>query len=336
MGGHYFFTSVTPRPFFEFPYAIALYVTAMPFWNWFHGELNHVLLLRGLAIAADGLVGVAMYFALRRAWGDARPALLFAALWPFAMAPQGALCTANLTNHFGQSMFGIGMGLVGWMASATRTSVTALIGLTALLTIGFLGHFSTISVGVPLVGLAAASLFVLGRGASRRLGVWLLAAGIAAAAISYVVYYSHFHDVYAKTIERVAAREGEAPARSMVAPVSVKAGRMVAETRAIFGVPVLFAAIVGLIWLWRRHPREGWTTILTGWSVTWLGFTLLAVFTAVEMRAGLAAAPLMLALACFALGGAARKSRAGAIAAGAVAFAIAWGGLSLWMSCLGA
>ena len=60
LSGNYFFTSITPRPFFEFPYAIALYVTAMPFWSWFQGELAHVLLLRGLCIAADGLLGIAM------------------------------------------------------------------------------------------------------------------------------------------------------------------------------------------------------------------------------------------------------------------------------------
>ena len=333
--GNYFFTSITPRPFFEFPYAIALYVTAMPVWTWFSTELDHVLLLRGLCIAADSLVGVSMYFALRRAWGDARPALAFAALWPFAMAPQTTLCTANLTNLYGQAVFGVAMAIAGWVASASKVSVTAILSITALLAIGFLSHFSVISVGVPLIGLAAVCLFAFGPGTTRRVGVWLMAAMLAAAAVSYVVYYSHFHDVYAKTLERVAAREGEAATRSMVAPVSVKAGRMLFETRELFGVPVLLAAIAGAIWLLRRHARDGLTLMCAGWALTWIVFTTLAIFTAVEMRAALAAAPVMLALATFSLGALSRVSRIGAIAAVAVAVAIAWQGLRLWMHCLG-
>jgi hypothetical protein len=332
--GNYFFTSITPRPFFEFPYAIALYVTAMPAWSWFQGELNHVLLLRGLCIAADSLVGVAMFFALRRAWSDPRPALAFAALWPFALSPQSTLCTANLTNHYGQSLFGIGMAVAAWMASATRVSVLGIVGVTVLLAIGFLSHFSTISVGVPLAGLAAVCLVVVGRGMTRKLGVWLVAATLAAAAISYVVYYSHFHAVYAKTFERVAAREGEAATRSMVAPVSVKAGRWLFETRELFGLPVLLCAVGGAVWLARRRPREGLTLMFGGWALAWLVFSALAIFTAVEMRASLAAAPLMLALAACSLGALSRWSRMGAFAAAGIAVAIAWQGLDLWMRCL--
>jgi hypothetical protein len=189
-------------------------------------------------------------------------------------------------------------------------------------------------VGLPLAALAVVCLFLFGRGMTRRLGVWLLGATLAAAAVSYIVYYRHFHDVYAKTIERVAAREGEAATRSMVAPVSVKAGRFLAETQAIFGVPVLLAALGGAVWLVRRHPRDGLTLIFAGWGLTWLIFSALGIFTAVEMRAGLAAAPLMLALAVYPLGALSRFSRAGAAVAAAIALAIAWQGIALWMNCL--
>ncbi len=335
MSGNYFFTSITPRPFFEFPYAIALYVTAMPVWGWFQGELAHVLLLRGLCIAADGLVGVAMFFALRRAWGDARPALAFAVLWPFALAPQQTLCTANLTNHYGQAMFGVGMAVAVWLAAAPRVSLGGIAAVTGLFAIGFLSHFSTISVGVPLAGLAAVLMFVLGRGVSRRLGAWLVVATLAAAALSYIAYYSHFHDVYAKTIERVAAREGEAATRSMVAPVSVKAGRLWFETRELFGLPVLLAALAGAVLLLRRHAREGVTLMLAGWILAWLVFSALFVFTAIEMRAALAAAPVMLALATYSLGVLSRVPRWGVLAAAGIAVVIAWEGLTLWRSCVG-
>jgi hypothetical protein len=335
MGGNYFFTSVTPRPFFEFPYAIALYVTAMPVWSWFQGYVGHVLLLRGLCIAADGLLSIAMFFALRRAWGDARPALAFAALWPFALAPQGTLCTANLTNHYGQAVFGVAMALAGWVASAPKVSLIAIVSITALIAIGFLSHFSTISIGVPLLGLAAVCLFAFGRGTTRRLAVWLLAAMLVAGVVSYVAYYSHFHEVYAKTIDRVAAREGEALTRSMVAPVSTKFDRWLFETRSLFGLPVLLAALAGAVWLVRRHARDGLTLMFAGWALTWLAFSALGIFTAVEMRASLAVAPLLLALATFSLGALSRVSRAGALAAAAVAIVIAWQGLGAWQGCLG-
>jgi len=229
----------------------------------------------------------------------------------------------------------VASAIAGWVASAEKVRVMAIVSVTALMAAGFLSHFSTISVGVPLAGLAAVLLFAFGRGTTRRLGVWLLAATLAAAAISYVVYYSHFHEVYAKTLDRVAAREGEAATRSMVAPVSVKAARWLFETRVLFGVPVLLAAVAGAVWLLRRHARDGLTLIFAGWALTWMVFSALGIFTAVEMRNTLAAAPLLLALATFSLGALSRISRAGALAAGVIAIVIAWQGLGAWMSCLG-
>ena len=105
--GSYFFTSITPRPFFEFPYPVALYVAAQPFWSWFPAELDPLRLLRLLSIAADALIGVALYGAVRRQWSDRRAAFMVAALWPFARAPLEALSNANLTNLFGQGIFGL-------------------------------------------------------------------------------------------------------------------------------------------------------------------------------------------------------------------------------------
>ena len=47
------------------------------------------------------------------------------------------------------------MALAGWAASASRISIATILSVTALLAVAFLSHFSTISVGVPLAGLAA-------------------------------------------------------------------------------------------------------------------------------------------------------------------------------------
>jgi hypothetical protein len=75
--------------------------------------------------------------------------------------------------------------------------------------------------------------------------------------------------------------------------------------------------------------------MFAGWALTWLAFSALGIFTAVEMRASLAVAPLLLALATFSLGALSRVSRAGALAAAAVAIVIAWQGLGAWQGCLG-
>ncbi len=92
VAGQYFFTSITPRPFFEFPYAIALYVTALPLWDWFPVRLDRVRLLRGVTIAADALVGVAMYFrASPRVAGTWRRARVRLALAVRPLADERAL-----------------------------------------------------------------------------------------------------------------------------------------------------------------------------------------------------------------------------------------------------
>jgi hypothetical protein len=332
--GNYFFTSITPRPFFEFPYAIALYVAAMPLWDWFPRELDRVLLLRGLSIAADSLVGLAMFFAFRLAWRQPWPAVLFAALWPFARAPLAALCTSNLTNVFGQGVFGVAMGLVGAMATSASPLPVGWLTVIALLSVAFLSHFSTVSVGVPLVGLVGVLVLSGGRGPARYVGTRLLVSLAVAGALSYGVYYSNFHDVYRTTIDRVAAREGEAERRSMVAPVSLKAERWRVETVDAFGLPAIVPALIGAGWLLVRRPREGLTLVLVGWAVAWMVFSALAIFTAIEMRSNLAAAPLMLGFATFALGSLAQTSRVGTFVALTAAAVIGWSGLTLWVACL--
>jgi hypothetical protein len=330
--GHYFFTSITPRPFFEFPYAIALYVNAMPFRRWFPGELDRVLLLRVVTIVADALVGAAMYFPLRRATGNRITALLFAGLWPFARLPFGAISTGNLTNVYGQGVFGAGMAVVLWMAAGLATA-GGLISAGVLLTIGFLSHFSTISVGIPIVGLVAVLILIAARGEHRALGGALLGVLVVASAVSYVAYYRHFPDVYRRTIQRVAAREGESATRSMVEPAPVKAERWSSDVVTAFGVPILLLACAGAVMV-GRQPRSGTTLVLGGWLGAWIIFSALGIFTAIDMRSNLAAAPLMLALAVIPLGALARRAYWGAALTTAIALFLAWDGLQLWMACL--
>ena len=94
-GGQYFFTSITPKPFFEFPYPVALYVFAQPFWSWFPTELDLLRLLRAVNVVGDALAGVALYGAVRRQWGSRAMALCCAAL---VAVCDGAACRRSPTR----------------------------------------------------------------------------------------------------------------------------------------------------------------------------------------------------------------------------------------------
>jgi hypothetical protein len=337
-GGNYFFTSITPRPFFEFPYPIALYVAAQPFWRFFPSELDLVRLLRGLTLAADALVGLALYAAARRQWNDRVAALLCAVLWPLARAPFEGLSNANLTNVFGQGIFGVAMGVIAWTAAGQRTSIGALLAACGLLVVAFLSHFGTVSAGVPILCAVGVVLWAGGRAHVHRLGAWVLVVALAATALSYVVYYSHFTAVYRTTIARVLSREGEAPTRSMVAPPAIRFRRWIAggtDDYGLPGLPILAAALAGSVLLARRRRREGVTLVLAGWALVWAVFAVLGIFSAFTVRVNLATAPVFVCLCAYALGFLWAKSRLGAALAVAGTLVITWDGLRIALMCLG-
>ena len=225
------------------------------------------------------------------------------------------------------------MGLVTWMAASGYRPVAAIAASVVVFSVAYLSHFSTLSVGVPLLTVVGALLAFGGAAETRRLAAWVLAIAVIAAATSYVLYYSHFHSVYRATADRVLSGEGAAESRSMTAPIAVKAERWLWTTRLEFGVPALLLAAVGGVWMLRR-PRSPAIFVLAAWAVTWLGFSVLGVATPVEMRASLAAAPVMLAMASFAIGSMAGRSTGLAAVAVVAALAIACDGFTRWIHCL--
>ncbi len=337
-GGQYYFTSVTPQPFFEFPYPIALYVAAMPFWRFFATDLGHVLLLRIVTLAAHALVGIGLYAAVRRQWNDGRAALVCASLWMFARAPLEGLSNANLTNVFGQGVFDVAMAGVAWL-SAGAVSAVALAGTCLSILVAFLSHFGTTLVGLPLLALVSVALMVFGRGAARRAGVWALALTLVASAASYVVYYSHFTPVFRQTFERVTSRQPEPPTKSkLVAPPAEKLRQWYAGTGDDYGrpsLPLLATAVVGAALLAWRRPRDGVTLVLAAWSLVWVGFTALGVFSPISIRVNLAAAPIFVCLAAYALSALAARSRPGAATALLLGVVIALDGVRMCLVCLG-
>ncbi len=339
-GGSYFFTSITPRPFFEFPYAIGLFVTAMPFWPSFPQDIDKVWLLRAIALVADGLVGIALYAVVSRLWGQQRMALLVAALWPFARAPLEALCNANLPNVFGQGLFGVAMAALLW-SSAAR-GIGAWVGLavsTAVLAASFLSHFSTVSVGVPLVGAVALALMPGAGREGRRQGARVLLVGMLALGVSYAVYYRHFGEVYRATADRVLSHEvAEEPGSAIAATPAVKFQRWISGTSDDYGLPGLVLALaafagIGLIVVQRRH--DALTRALVGWLLAWAGFTALGLLTAVQMRVNLATAPVFVCLGAYALATATERGTAGRLVATVATLAIVINGASLWFMCIG-
>jgi hypothetical protein len=337
-GGNYFFTSITPRPFFEFPYPIALYVVAQPFWRYFPSEIDLVRLLRGLTLAADALVGLVLYAAARRQWNDRVTALLCAVLWPLARAPFEGLSNANLTNVFGQAIFGVGMGLIAWTAAGKRTSIGGMVAVCGLLAVAFLSHFGTVSAGLPILCAVGVMLWAGGRTNVRRLGPWVLIVALAAGTLSYAVYYSHFTPIYRTTIARVLSREGEAPTRSMVAPPGIRLRRWLAGGSDDYGLPslpTLLVALTGAGLLVRRRRREGVTLVLSGWALAWAVFAVLGIFSALTVRVNLATAPVFVCLCAYALGSLWARSRLAAALAAAGTLVIAWDGLRIGLTCLG-
>jgi hypothetical protein len=337
--GSYFFTSITPRPFFEFPYAIGLYVTAQPFWSYFSTDLDQVRLLRGLSLGADALVGLACYAATYRQWRDRGTALLVAGLWPFARAPLEALCNSNLTNVFAQGLFGVGLAAMAWIA-AGAASIAALVVSLAFVTAGFLSHFGTFTVGVPLIGAIGVLTMAAGRGQVRRAGLWMLAIAALGLTLAYVVYYSHFTEVYRATWARIAAHEttDTTVGSAIAASPATKFQRWITDTSDDYGLPgvvLAVAALIGAARLFATRRREGVTLVLLGWLAVWTGFSVLGIVSPIQMRVNLAAAPAFVCLGAFGLTAVSRHSATGRAIAVFAAVAIAFSGARLWLMCIG-
>jgi hypothetical protein len=94
------------------------------------------------------------------------------------------------------------------------------------------------------------------------------------------------------------------------------------------------AGALGGVLVLARHARHPGTIVLGGWLLGWLAFAVVGILTPIEMRANLASAPLVLALAAIAAGRLVAASRPATAAAAALALAIIWDGFTRWTHCL--
>ena len=204
-GGQYFFTSVTPRPFYEFPYPVGLYVAAKPLWDRF---TDHVALLRGVTLVADALVAIGLFAVVSARSGSTATGVLATALaLAIPIVPQ-SISTANLTNVFAQSCFSLGILWVGWHLPSARRAL-AVAGAVALVGAAYLSHFSTAVIGAPAAVLVALAVAFARDPREARAWRWIALSVVLALGLSYVTYYSHFHDVYARTLSRVGTEGAE-------------------------------------------------------------------------------------------------------------------------------
>jgi hypothetical protein len=331
--GQYFFTSVTPRPFYEFPYPVGLYVAAAPMWDWF---TNRVALLRGLTLVADAAVAVGLFAVVAARWSSAVTGVLATVLALTVPIVTQSVSTANLTNVFAQSCFSLAILWIAWHVPASRW-LLAVAGTVVLLTFAWLSHFSTAVIGAPAAALVAASI-ALARDPRER-GAWRWAALSVALALglSYALYYSRFHDVYARTLSRVGHEKVETSLVATLAEHSEsKILTMLRFLVSNYGWGLLALAAIGLVAAVRRDWRQAWTLILLSLTLTVGGFFLLGAFTPVEMRANLAAHPVFAAFGALGVSWLWRHTNLAfrTVAVAAVGWTL-WAGLSALRAVLG-
>jgi hypothetical protein len=297
-GGNYLFTSVTPRPFYEFPYPVGLYVAAQPLWDRVDDRL---ILLRGLTLVTDALVALALFAVVAGRWKSTPTGIVAAALALAVPVVVQGVSTANLTNVFAQSCFTLAILWIGGHLGSAH-SVRAAAGAVALLTAAYLSHFSTAVIGTPAVLAIAAAAALARDDGSARAWRWIAISAALAAVLSYVIYYSHFHAVYARTLAKIGS---EGTATSLVATLAEHSeSKPVTMLRFLvlnYGWAALALALGGGVVAVRRNARDGWTLILIALGLTVAAFLALGAFTPVEMRANLAAHPVIAALAAAAV-----------------------------------
>jgi hypothetical protein len=289
MAGRYFFTQPMPDGV-VFPYAIGLYVFAMP---WARLFADHVALLRGVvcivgAVAA-GLLAVPVF----RVWRDrmaAALAVLFAFLPPL---PYVVVGNGNLTNAFGQSIALVALLLIAMGAAGARAWGAA-VTLAVVLTLAFASHVGTITLLLPALVATTVGLSMAGWRAFRRDVVVIVVATVVAFALAFGLYYRHFLDVYREAAARVltpAAVVVSPPAAPDVAPADERSVMLVRQltwgeraTDALsqsvdaVGWPLLLLAIAGAIRTWRVGWRDRLSVVTIALALVWGALVLTGTF----------------------------------------------------------
>ncbi len=334
--GRWIFTSVAPG-MYAFPYAIGLYVFALPFKFVASNTADLVVLLRVIVAVADVAAGLAIYVMVARGSNNRLAAALSTAIFHLVPLNFQVQTVANLTNSFAQSIFVLGLAALVIAATGphdappigadaagadadnppaapsavARPPRWRLVLLTLLLTGAMLSHLSTFAILIVLLALAVVFFRWRGTPHVKRLAVpALLTIALVAVVLSIALYYRHFGDVYADQWARISGEMAKPAELSDPGQRSIaqRALSVPMYLQTYYGWPVIVLAVAGVATLIRR--RHALALTLWAWLGAALVYLVLGVLTPVDMRHYLAAFP---AAAILAGVGAARWWRRGPV-----------------------
>jgi hypothetical protein len=295
--GRYFFTQPMPSGV-AFPYAIGLYVIALP---WMPLTRDHVMLLRIVVLVTHALAALSLYPLVSRAWQDRRVGAAAVAAYLLAPLPFVVIGNANQTYAFGQSVATIALATamtspLDPTGSAARRRWLAALGSVALIALGLLSHVGLIPLLGGLVGVAAVLLAWRGTGDDRRAGWLLLASAAIAAVLAVGLYYRHFGDAF-RSAQQVgqsdasgASQPGIAEEASPTAatPVGTSRGaravRAAALALAAYGAPLGLLAVVGLVRRGWRDARDRASFVVVASLIVCAVVLVVSVIAPVEAR----------------------------------------------------
>ncbi len=271
LDGRYYFTQPMPSGV-TFPYAIGLYVFAMP---WTMLTTDFVTLLRVIVVAAEALGGLLLYGLVVRHWDNRRAGALAVTLYACVPRTFEIVGNANMTNAFGQSMaVAVLVAATAWTLSVGRWRTW--IGFTTLLAAALLCHISTFTTLGAILGVLSLLYWFVAQPPLRREAVAIATALVVAAIVAVVLYYGHFGEAYQSAL-RVRAAPVEAVADAVApqtASLAVKIRDAARLSIMAVGWPMVLLAVAGvLVWI-----RRGWRDRL-GMAVAALAITFVVFMT---------------------------------------------------------
>lgn len=353
--GNYLFTQPMPDGV-AFPYAIALYVVALP---WMALTRDHVTLLRVVVCTAHLLAGLLLYTAIVRRLRDPLAGAVAVVLWSLVPTWFLVVGNANLTSAFGQSA-----------ATAALLSATIWplgprdyrqgVGLFAIAALAQLSHVGAFPQLLGAMLALAVAYRVVGGVELRAPALWIGGMAVAAAALSVVIYYGHFGEVY-RALGRVGGRAttvtSSRPAVVARVPGLLPRGGPTPSTavRVVTGAdvgleavgwPLVSLALIGAVRLASNESRNRLTLVVLAWSTASAAFLAGAMLMPVEDRfyrynvefigrVFFAGYPAVVLLAATGAAWCWRAGRWGQAASAVLVGSAAWAGALHWWSWIG-
>ena len=335
LAGKFVFSSLAPGNY-RFPYPVGLYVAAWPLSSVTGRTFNNMALLRVIVVASEAFAAALLYRLMMRWRRDEAGAIATVGFYHLLPLGFSVIVTANLTNAFAQALAMIVLVVTaGLAAGVSERQPRARVNLTAALLLlltgaAFLSHTSTFVVLASQLALTT-MVFLLSRSGDRRqVGKLVAAMLIGALVVAVVLYYRHFMDIYREAFERITAETGRA---TSAAGGRTPMQRLAATPQAIltyYGLPALILAAIGAVHLARHRPHESAAMIIAVWLAACLAFIAVGIVTPVDLRHGLAAVPLVAALAAVGWSTCWRAGRVGRVVATLAAVGVGWVGAASW------